>query len=71
METSDTNMEAMMAAPDFDPEQLGARFWYEQYLRQRVESAEIRSQMTQPQTEVERQNAEWICAPFLQLTFPR
>jgi hypothetical protein len=34
METSDANLDAMMSAPDFDPDQLGARFWYEQYLRQ-------------------------------------
>jgi transposase len=54
METSDANLEAMMAAPNFDPEQLGARFWYEQYLRQRAENAELRSQLTQLQAEVEQ-----------------
>lgn len=54
METSDANVEAIMAAPNFDPEQLGARFWYEQYLRQRAENAELRLQFTQLQAEVEQ-----------------
>lgn len=54
METSDANLETMMAAPNFDPEQLGARFWYEQYLRQRAENAELRSQLTHLQAEVEQ-----------------
>lgn len=54
METSDAKLEAMMAAPDLEPEQLGARFWYEQYLRQRAENAELRTQFTQLQAEVEQ-----------------
>ncbi len=54
METSDANLEAMMAAPNFDPEQLGARFWYEQYLRQRAETTALRTQLTQLQAEVEQ-----------------
>ncbi len=39
METSEPNLEAIMAVPDFDPEQLGVRFWYEQYVQQRAENA--------------------------------
>lgn len=54
METSEPNLEAMMAAPGFDPEQLGARFWYEQYLQQRAENAELRTQLHQLQAEVEQ-----------------
>jgi hypothetical protein len=38
METRDANLEAMMSAPDFNPEQLGTQFWYKQYLKQRAES---------------------------------
>jgi hypothetical protein len=54
METSDATVEAIMAAPDFDPEHLGVPFWYEQYLRQRTENAELRLQLTQLQAEVEQ-----------------
>jgi hypothetical protein len=43
-----------MAAPDFDPEQMGARFWYEQYLQQRTENAQLRMQLNQLQAEVEQ-----------------
>ncbi|MBF2073631.1 MAG: IS66 family transposase [Synechococcales cyanobacterium C42_A2020_086] len=54
METRDANLEAMMAAPDFNPEQLGTQFWYKQYLKQRAENAELQSQFTQLQAEVEQ-----------------
>lgn len=54
METRDPSLEAMMAAPDFDPERLGARFWYEQYVQQRAENAALRTQLTQLQAEVEQ-----------------
>ena len=39
METSAPSLEALMVAADFDPERLGARFWYEQYEQQRAEKA--------------------------------
>lgn len=54
METSESTIESIMAAPDFDPEQMGARFWYEQYLQQRAENAELRTQLNQLQAEVEQ-----------------
>lgn len=41
-------------APDFDPEKLGARFWYEQYLKQREENQQLRGQLQQLQAEVDQ-----------------
>jgi transposase len=43
-----------LAAPDFEPEQMGARFWYEQYLNQREENQRLRQQLSQLQAEVEQ-----------------
>lgn len=43
-----------LAAPDFDPEQMGARFWYEQYLQQREENQRLCQQLSQLQAEVEQ-----------------
>uniref|UniRef100_B8HZ16 Transposase IS66 n=1 Tax=Cyanothece sp. (strain PCC 7425 / ATCC 29141) TaxID=395961 RepID=B8HZ16_CYAP4 len=54
MEPSDAHLAAMMVAPEFDPEEMGVRFWYEQYLRQRAENAELRRQLTQLEGEVEQ-----------------
>lgn len=41
-----------LTAPDVDPEQMGARFWYEQYLNQREENQQLRQQLSQLQAEV-------------------
>lgn len=54
METSGATLDAIMAAPKFDPADLGARFWYEQYLEQRAENAELRAQLNHLQAEVEQ-----------------
>lgn len=43
-----------LAAPDLDPEQMGAGFWYEQYLKQQEENQRLRQQLGQPQVEVEQ-----------------
>jgi len=43
-----------LEAADFDPEQMGARFWYEQYLKQRKENEQLRQQVSQLQAEVEQ-----------------
>lgn len=41
-------------APDFDPERMGARYWYEQYRKQWEESKLLREQLKQLQAEVEQ-----------------
>jgi transposase len=41
-------------ASDFDPEDMGARFWYEQYRQQREENQQLRQQLSQLQAEVEQ-----------------
>lgn len=41
------DIEAIIAAPDFDPEQLGARFWFEQYLKQREQLDKLQQRVTQ------------------------
>lgn len=41
-------------APEVDPEQMGAQFWYEQYLKQREENQQLHQQLTQLQAEVEQ-----------------
>jgi hypothetical protein len=41
-------------APDFDPERMGARYWYEQYRKQREENKLLREQLKQLQAEVEQ-----------------
>jgi predicted RNA-binding Zn-ribbon protein involved in translation (DUF1610 family) len=40
--------------PDFDPEQLGAQFWYEQFLKQRAENQQLRHRLSQLQAEVDQ-----------------
>jgi transposase len=43
-----------IAAPDFEPEQMGAGFWYEQYLKQREENQRLCQHLSQLQAEVEQ-----------------
>ena len=40
-------------APGFDPEQMGARFWYEQYRQQHAENQQLRQQVRQLEADVE------------------
>jgi hypothetical protein len=54
MEKSQPSMPSNGVAPDFDPEQMGARFWYEQYLKQREENQQLHQQLSQLQAEVEQ-----------------
>jgi hypothetical protein len=35
MEQQQPTLEETIASPDFSPEQLGAKFWYEQYQNQK------------------------------------
>lgn len=43
-----------LAATDFAPEQMGARFWYEQYLKQREDNQQLHQQLSHLQAEVEQ-----------------
>ena len=54
MEKNETDISNLIDAPDFDPDQMGAQFWYEQYLKQREENQQLRSQLNQLQGEVEQ-----------------
>jgi cell division septum initiation protein DivIVA len=54
MEESQPVLPPAVDDPNFDPEPLGARFWYEQYQKQRQESEQLRQQLSQLQAEVEK-----------------
>jgi transposase len=41
MEQQQPTVEEMITAPDFSPEQLGAKFWYEQYLHQKEQYEQL------------------------------
>ena len=43
-----------LTTTNVDPEQMGAQFWYEQYLKQREENQQLHQQLTQLQAEVEQ-----------------
>lgn len=47
-------IDELMARPDFDPEQQGARFWYEAYLEQRQRLERTEQQLAELQREVEQ-----------------
>jgi len=44
-------IDELMRRPDFDPEQQGARFWYDAYLEQRQRLEQTERQLTQIQSE--------------------
>lgn len=54
MSQNEPSIEELMSAPDFDPEQQGARFWYGAYLEQRQESARLESRIEELSVEVEQ-----------------
>ena len=54
MEKNEPDIPSLIDAPDFDPEQMGAQFWYEQYLKQREENQQLRGQLSQLQSEVDQ-----------------
>jgi hypothetical protein len=47
MTLTEAELETLIASPDFDPEQMGARFWYEQYLQQRRENQQLRQELAE------------------------
>lgn len=54
MEKNQPDIQSLLDAPDFDPDQMGAWFWYEQYLKQREENQQLRNQLSQLQGEVDQ-----------------
>jgi len=52
MEESDQNLDEMIHAPDSEPERLGARFWFEQYSKQREQNQQLKQQFEQLQQQV-------------------
>ncbi|MCG8362248.1 MAG: DUF6444 domain-containing protein [Pseudanabaenales cyanobacterium] len=54
MEKNEPDIPSLIDAPDFDPEQMGGQFWYEQYLKQREENQQLRGQLSQLQSEVDQ-----------------
>jgi uncharacterized protein YhaN len=52
MEENCQNLEEMLDAPDFDPERLGARFWFEQYSQQKEHNQQLKQQLEQLQQQV-------------------
>ncbi|MGB8702659.1 MAG: IS66 family transposase [Thermosynechococcaceae cyanobacterium] len=45
MELKAQNLQALMDAPGFDPEQQGARFWYEAYVEQRQQLEKLQAEL--------------------------
>ena len=54
MEMSSTAAPHLLEDANFDPEQKGARYWYEQYNKQREENQQLREQLSGLQAEVEK-----------------
>lgn len=47
MEKPELDLESAINAPDFDPEQLGWQFWYEQYQKQREKLSHLETELEQ------------------------
>ena len=52
MAEQSVDLEAIIQAPEFAPEQLGARFWYEEFLKQREQAQQLQQQVLQLQQQV-------------------
>ncbi len=52
MEENSQNLEEMIEAPDFDSLRLGARFWFDQYSKQREQNQQLKQQLEQVQQQV-------------------
>lgn len=42
MEVPESTVKSLLDAPDFDPGQMGAQFWHEQFVKQREENQRLR-----------------------------
>jgi transposase len=54
MEINDQLLPTLINAPDFDPEQMGASFWYEAYRSQKKENVEMEAKVCQLEKELEQ-----------------
>jgi transposase len=54
MDKSSPQTPTVLADPNFDPEEMGARYWYGQYVKQREENQQLREQLNKLQAEVEQ-----------------
>ena len=52
MEENGQNLDETIEAPDFDPERLGTKFWFEQYSKQREQKQQLQQQFEQLQEQV-------------------
>ena len=58
MEESGQNLDEMINAPNFEPERLGAKYWFEQYSKQREQNQQLQQQFEQLQEQVARLQEE-------------
>jgi cell division protein FtsB len=54
MERTEAEIQTILTTPDFDPEQQGSQFWYEQYLQQRAENQQLRQEIAALKAQVEQ-----------------
>jgi transposase len=54
MEKPEMNLQGQISAPDLDPERLGARFWYAQYLKQQEQIQQLEQQVKQLQETIHK-----------------
>jgi Family of unknown function (DUF6444) len=54
MEQQQPTLEEIIASPDFSPEKLGARFWYEQYLNQREQYEKLAQKVLELDEELKK-----------------
>jgi transposase len=54
MAINDQLLPTLINAPDFDPEQMGASFWYEAYLKQKKENVDLEAKLGQVEKELEQ-----------------
>lgn len=54
MAIKDQLLPTLINAPDLEPEQMGASFWYEAYLKQKQENVELEAKLEQVEKELEQ-----------------
>ncbi len=54
MATNDQLLPTLINAPDFDPEQMGASFWYKAYRKQKQENSDLEAKLGQVEKELEQ-----------------
>ena len=54
MASNDQLLLTLINAPDFDPEPMGASFWYEAYRKQKQENIDLETKLSQVEKELEQ-----------------